>query len=115
MQIILCCLYNFQDYIITCIEQLRRLGHKNIHVLTNSYLIDFFAEIKENINIVIVDDFKESREIYDIHYSARDNSFRNKYWAATSMRFYYIYEFMKRVLLKQPAPDTCCVCGFWCE
>jgi hypothetical protein len=52
MPVVLVCLKNFQEYILTNIQQLIRLGHKEIYVLTNvelfSYFENYLNEIVEN-------------------------------------------------------------------
>jgi hypothetical protein len=93
--VVLTCINNFQEYIITNIEQLLRLGHKNIYVLTNSYLINNFENHKSKINIINIDNYETTSEIVLKKYPNTKNSFRNGFWSLTSCRFFYIYEFMK--------------------
>ena len=91
--IVLTCLINFQDYIIINIEQLVRLGHENIYVLTHNNLIPNFKSVADKINIICIDNFEWCNHINKKHYSNRDN-FRNGFWTLTTTRFFYIYEFM---------------------
>jgi len=95
INIVLTCLQNFQEYIITNIDQLLKLQHKNIYILTNSFLVDKFKDYLTKINIIIIDDYNLSNEIFDKQYKNKNNSFRNGFWTLTSTRFFYIYEFMK--------------------
>ena len=96
INIVLTCLQNFQEYIITNIEQLLKLKHQNIYVLTNSFLIDNFKDYISKVNIIIIDDYDLSNTIFNTQYATKYNSFRNGFWALTSTRFFYIYEFMKK-------------------
>ena len=93
--IVLTCLRNFQEYIITNIEQLLTLGHKYIYILTNSYLIHHFENLKSKINIVIIDNYDLSNELISKNYNLENDTFRNGFTTLTSARFLYIYEFMK--------------------
>ena len=54
INIVLTCLQNFQEYIITNIDQLLKLQHKNIYILTNSFLVDKFKDYLTKINIIII-------------------------------------------------------------
>ena len=42
MNIILTCIDNFQEYILDNINQLIKLQHKNIYVITNSHLFIYY-------------------------------------------------------------------------
>jgi hypothetical protein len=96
INIVLTCIQNFQEYILINIEQLIKLGHKNIYILTNSHLIQKFDQYKTKVNLIIIDNYIFPNEIYNKHYSHRsDNNFRNGFWTFTSLRFFYVYEFMK--------------------
>ena len=92
MNIVLVCLCNFQEYILTNIHQLNRLGHKNIYVLTNGNLFHNFIEVLEYIQLINVDLLQDS-----YNFTSKCNvdwGFRGGFWHLTSMRFFYIYEFM---------------------
>jgi len=94
MNIVLTCINNFQDYILNNIIQLIKLGHKNIFVITNSNLFHHFNNLKEEINLIEVEMLNET---YDFEFKTSLNkSFRNGFWFLTSLRFFYIYEFMKQ-------------------
>jgi len=95
INIILTCINNFQEYILDNIDQLIILEHKNIVVLTNSFLFNKFENYKTKINLINIDNYELSNEIYNKYYSNKDNSFRNGFWTLTSIRFFYIYEYMK--------------------
>ena len=93
MNIVLTCLNNFQEYIVTNIEQLIKLRHKNIYVITNSHLLQKFDKYSLKINLINADELNES---YNFNTkSILNNTFRDGFWKLTSLRFFYIYEFMK--------------------
>lgn len=94
MNIVLTCLSNFQEYILTNIDQLIKLGHKNIYVITNSYLLSKFDNYSLKINLIDVDLLNELYKFGD--FTSLDKSFRNGFWYLTSLRFFYIYEFMQK-------------------
>ena len=93
VNIILVCIANFQDYIISNVQQLQRLGHKDIYILTNLCFFDRFHQF-ENIHLINVDELNDSYEFYSK--SELDKNFRGGFWTLTSLRFFYIYECMKK-------------------
>ncbi len=93
MNIVLTCLNNFQEYILTNIDQLIKLGHKNIYVITNSHLLSKFDKHNLKITLINADELNES---YNFNTkSVLNSTFRDGFWKLTSLRFFYIYEFMK--------------------
>jgi hypothetical protein len=93
MHIVLTCINNFQEYILVNIKQLIRLGHKSIYVITNHEFFGNFSEYVENIQLVAIDELSDS-----FNYNEKtqlDNHFRGGFWALTSARFFYLYEFMR--------------------
>jgi hypothetical protein len=92
MPIVLVCLKNFQEYILTNIKQLIRLGHKDIYVLTNHNLFSNFQEYKNDIQLIDVDLLEDT--YYFLERCNTDMNFRGGFWALTSLRFFYIYAFM---------------------
>ena len=100
MNIVLTCIDNFQDYILTNIQQLIRLNHQNIYVICNSHMFDKF----EGLNVILIDHqlFLEKEDIISnfVSKSTLDKDFRNGFWYLTSLRFFYIYEFMKKYDVK---------------
>lgn len=94
VNIILVCIANFQEYIIPNIQQLQRLGHKDIYVLTNLCFFYRFHQFENNINLINVDELNDSYEFYSK--SELDKNFRGGFWTLTSLRFFYIYECMKK-------------------
>ncbi len=95
MNVILACLNNFQEYILVNIQQLVKLGHQNIYVITNKQFEDLFDEYKSNIKLLFVEDLEDNDSFHFNQNSQLDNSFRGGFWKLTSYRFFVIYEFMK--------------------
>ena len=94
MNIVLTCVGNFQDYILDNIRQLIRLNHENIYVITNSELFDRFSEYSTKINLVAVEDLPDSYDYFNK--TQLDRGFRGGFWMYCSMRFFYLYDFMKK-------------------
>jgi hypothetical protein len=93
MHLVLTCINNFQEYILVNIKQLIRLGHKSIYVLTNAAFFRRFSDFSENITLVAIEDLVDS---YNYNQNTQlDNQFRGGFWALTSARFFYLYEFMR--------------------
>jgi hypothetical protein len=94
MNVVLTCLDNFQEYILTNIEQLSKLNHKNIYVITNSHLFHKFENHKDKITLI---DSNTLNDQYNFKKKTTLNkTFRDGFWYLASMRFFYIYEFMKQ-------------------
>lgn len=94
MNIVLVCINNFQNYILDNIEQLIRLEHENIYIITNPQFNINFEGFKSSIKLINVNDLEDSYNF--IHHTTLDKDFRNGFWTLTSLRFFYIYEFMKK-------------------
>ena len=94
MNIVLTCLNNFQDYILTNIDQLIKLGNKNIYVITNTHLLEYFNYYKGNITLINADTLPDSYNFSST--SSLDNNFRGGFWKLTSQRFFAVYEFMHK-------------------
>jgi len=94
--VVLVCVGNFQEYIITNITQLLRLGHNRIYVLISSHLFPNFEIYQGNPNVKIIDveSLNDSYRYYER--TNLDKGFRNGFWALASLRFFYIYEFMEQ-------------------
>jgi len=93
MNIVLVCINNFQEYILDNIKQLIRLNHENIYILTNKIFFQNFEEFTDKIHLINVDELNDIFNYYSKTHI--DKNFRNGFWALTSLRFFYIYEFMK--------------------
>lgn len=88
VNIILVCINKFQEYILSNIKQLIRLGHKNIYVITNSQFFNLFKDYSNQITLINSEDLKPSHQGV--------NAESTDFWHLTSSRFMYIYELMKR-------------------
>jgi hypothetical protein len=93
MNIVLTCLENYQEYILVNIEQLIKLEHNNIFIITNLHFFPYFNKYDSKIQLIDVNELNESYE-FSINTSL-NKDFRNGFWYLTSLRFFYIYEFMK--------------------
>lgn len=98
MNIVLVCINNFQDYILTNIDQLIKLGHENIFILTNQHFFEKFEYYKDKIHLIAIDDLKDSYDYFKN--SSLDKVFRNGFFSLASLRFFYIYSFMKKYNIK---------------
>jgi len=95
MKVVLVCLGVFQEYILTNIKQLKLHGNNNIVLITEKR---FFKYIDEKLNIELIDINEYNTEYckYFNTYLEFDRKFRNEFWYNCSMRFVYIYEYMKK-------------------
>ena len=96
--IVLVCLGVFQEYIMTNIAQLIRLGHTKIYVLTNAALIPHFEPFSDVIHLVSVETLNDSFDFK--RRSIQDKEYRGGFWHHTSARFFVLYEFMARTGIK---------------
>jgi len=94
MNVVLVCINNFQEYILTNINQLIKLGHTNIYVITNLSLFENFKNYIDKIKLINLDYLNDTYNFYSS--TNLDKNFRNGFWTLTSLRFFYIYEFMKK-------------------
>ena len=91
MNIVLISLHEFHEYILINIAQLIRLGHTSIFVLTNRRFFDKFSAVKQSITLIAVEDLDET-----YHFAMRCSLDRgNPVWLNASLRFFYLYSFMK--------------------
>jgi len=94
MKVILVCLGIFQDYLLNNIKQLKLQGNNDIVLITEKR---FFRNIDEKLNIQLID-VNELNTEYLEHFKNNlklDKNYRNGFWYNCSMRFVYIYEYMK--------------------
>ena len=94
MNVVLVCIQNYQSYILLNIQQLIKLGHKKIYVLTNNELFHYFIEYIPYITLIDINQLNDSYDFYDK--TTLNKSFRSGFWTFTSLRFFYIYEFMNQ-------------------
>ena len=94
MNIVLVSIGNFQEYILTNIRQLLRLGHTSIYVITNN---DFFCHFTEFVDKIVLIDPSTLTDKFNYHSSTSMNkNFRDAFWVFTSSRFFYKYAFMEK-------------------
>jgi hypothetical protein len=96
--LILVCLENFQEYILTNIAQLLRLGHTEIYVLTNQHLFHEFEPFNDILKLVDVETLEDPFDFKGK--STLDKGFRGGFWFNTSARFFVIHAFMLKHGLK---------------
>jgi hypothetical protein len=94
MNVVLVCINVFQDYILHNITQLIKLNHTHIYILTNERFFPLFDIFSEKIKLINIDTLSDTFNFYSK--TTLDKSFRNGFWTLTSLRFFYIYEFMKQ-------------------
>lgn len=90
--LVLVCLENFQEYILTNIAQLLRLGHTEIYVLTNQHLFHEFEPFNDILKLVDVETLEDPFDFKGK--SSLDKGFRGGFWFHTSARFFVIHAFM---------------------
>lgn len=93
VSIVLVCLGNFQEYIMTNIAQLIRLGHTNIHVITSKSIMHEFEPFASLVTIASADDLED-----EFQFNARsqlDKQFRSGFWHYASARMFVLYAYMK--------------------
>ena len=90
--LVLVCLENFQEYILTNIAQLLRLGHTEIYVLTNQHLFHEFEPFASFLKFVDVETLEDPFDFKGK--STLDKGFRGGFWFNTSARFFVIHAFM---------------------
>ena len=92
--IVLVCLGVFQEYIMTNIAQLVKLGHTKIYVLTNAHLIPLFEPFAELITLVSAESLDD---VFNFSAkSAHDKEWRDGFWHYTSARFFTLHSFMAK-------------------
>jgi len=94
MKVVLVCLGVFQDYLLTNIKQLKLHGNNDIVLITEK---QFFKNIDKKLNIQLIDvnDYN-SEYLQNFNNNLQlDRNFRDGFWHNCSMRFVYIYEYMK--------------------
>jgi hypothetical protein len=94
--IVLVCLENFQNYILTCIDQLLKLGHREIYVITNNHLMSNF----EGYSVFLIDADMLDDVFGFAKKTTMDSGFRNGFWKHTSARFFALYSFMEQTGVK---------------
>jgi hypothetical protein len=82
----------FQEYILTNIRQLLKLGHRSIYLITDLCFFDRFSEFDTDfINLISVDSLID---VYEYANNCKLN--KNGFWVTANSRFFYIYALMAR-------------------
>ena len=91
MKIILVSTGNLQEYIIDNIQNLKLFGNNDIAVITEK---PFFNKLKD-LDITLID----SAELDDYNFNNKsklNKHFRNGFWHLCSLRFFYLYSYIKK-------------------
>jgi hypothetical protein len=92
--IVLVCLGVFQEYIMTNIAQLVKLGHTKIYVLTNTHLIPLFEPFAELITLISAESLDDVFNFSEK--STHNKEWRDGFWHYTSARFFTLHSFMAK-------------------
>jgi hypothetical protein len=90
--VVLVCLENFQEYILTNIAQLIKLGHTNIYVITNNHLMQEFESLSDMITLISAETLDDPFGFS--HKSTLNREFRNGFWHHASARLFVLHSFM---------------------
>lgn len=94
MKIILVCIGVFQEYIVHNIKQLYLHKNNDIVVITERNFFSKFQDYK-NIQLIDIQDlYSECIQTFE-NKSTLDRQFRSGFWYNCSLRFFYIYIYMK--------------------
>jgi len=90
----------FQEYILLNINHLLQLGHKRITVITHSKYFNRLGRFSYNSYVKLVDadtfECSQTKQTQQNPVIELDNEFRDGFWVHTSMRFFYLYEYIKK-------------------
>lgn len=90
--VVLVCLENFQEYILTNIAQLIKFGHTNIYVITNNHLMQEFESLSDMIHLISAETLNDPFKF--AHKSTLNREFRNGFWHHASARLFVLHSFM---------------------
>jgi hypothetical protein len=96
--IVLVCLENFQEYILTNIAQLLKLGHTEIYVLTNDHLMQDFEPFSDIVKLISVETLEDPFDFKNK--STQNKDFRNGFWHFSSARLFVLHSFMVKYNVK---------------
>lgn len=91
MKIILVSTGNLQEYIIDNIKNLQLFNNDDIVVITEKK----FFKLLINLNVTLID----TSELNDYNFNNKshlDRQFRNGFWHLCSLRFFYLYSYIKK-------------------
>lgn len=94
MKVVLVSIGILQDYILNNIKQLKLQGNNDIVLLSEK---KFFENIDKNLNIELIDINEYNSEYIQLFKKKLnlDKTFRDGFWYNCTMRFVYIYEYMR--------------------
>jgi hypothetical protein len=90
--IVLVCVGNFQEYILTNIAQLIRLGNLCIYVITDPHLMDHFEPFADSLFLISTADLDDPLRFSEK--TTLNREFRNGFWYHTSSRLFLVNAFM---------------------
>jgi len=94
MEIVLVCIGNFQEYILTNIEQLQDVGNSNITVICNQNFFPRFDNL--SVRLVAIENLQSDIVTNYTKNSPLDRSNKNGFWVHCTSRFFYLAEYMRR-------------------
>jgi len=95
MKILLVCIGIFQEYLIYNIKQLLLFNNKEIIIITEQKFFYKLSMFLSNIQLIDIY-YLNSKYIKDFEENSNlDKNYRNGFWHNCSLRFWYIYEYMK--------------------
>lgn len=88
----------FQEYIINCIEQLKLMNYRIVVILDKKFFkrLNMFRKIE----LISADDFKIDFERKFENHLKNGRERKKEFYINTSKRFFYIYEYVKKVNMK---------------
>jgi len=89
MKIILVCVGNFKDYILNNITNLKLFKNNDIVVITEERFFHYYPDDVELVDCKSLDDCGFNTK------SLLDKHFRNGFWHLCSLRFFYLYSYIK--------------------
>jgi len=90
MKIIFVCVGNFQEYILDNIKNLKLFKNNNIIVITEQKFFHYFTNDIILVDCTTLDDCGFNNK------SLLDRNFRNGFWHLCSLRFFYLYSYIKK-------------------
>ena len=97
--IVLVCVGNFQEYIMTNISQLLRLGNLCIYVITDPHLMDFFEPFADSVYLISTEYLEDPLRFSEKTTLSRD--IRGGFWYHTSSRLFLVNAFMRKYCIEK--------------
>lgn len=89
MKIIFVCVGNFQEYILDNIKNLKLFKNNDIVVITEQKFFHYFSDDIILVDCATLEDYGFNNK------SLLDKNFRNGFWHLCSLRFFYLYSYIK--------------------